>query len=183
MPPQVLWISVWTTLALWLGSIGGCASRPQVPADAQTTRPSANGSTMVINQPMAVVDGVNLSKPSSTTTEHGALEPMADIESPSLRGLDRSHWTKVTVGPADGQTTHYPIYFSDYPLDAPVPNLSNLPDTQAQLEAALQDPGAGHYNQANLQGMAIQPLKAGFDLLVAPVRMFMDPPLKVVPTP
>lgn len=189
MPPQVLWISIWTTLALWLGSIGGCASSSQAPADVSSTTSPANtsatiiSSVSIVNQPVAVADGVDLTKPANTAAEVAISQSTADRESPSLRGLDRSHWTKVTVSPDDGKTTHYPIYFRDCPLDAPVPNLSNLADTQAQLEAALQNPSAGNYSQTNLQGMATQPLKAAFDLLAVPVRKFIDPPLTPVTTP
>ena len=37
MPTKILWLTIWTTLAYWLGNIGGCAAPPSWPVDDPVT--------------------------------------------------------------------------------------------------------------------------------------------------
>ncbi len=87
---------------------------------------------------------------------------------------DRSAWDVVTVGPADGRTLHWPVYFRDCPYEAkPV----NPVTPEAAFEQYLSGDTHDGWSACNAAAAATQPVKFLFDLAVLPVRLVIEPPL------
>ena len=94
-------------------------------------------------------------------------------------GLDRSHWTRITVGPSPGTTSHHPAYFRDWPLWHEQPPIHD----GFSLEAALSGSRAANYDSLNLANVLVQPVNFGIDLLWLSARVLAQPPLQPVTAP
>ncbi len=167
MKQRAIWLSFWMTMVYWLGGAFGCSAP-------------------------AKFDVVDLSHEHASTAVH---DRVIDTE-PSLKGLDRSHWAKITVQPADGVTQHGPIIFKDsvvsrgvniapqhevkLNLDViklPAEDFSrvhrNAAATEQQLTRALDGYRAQNWSAANRMGLVMQPIKMTLDLVSAPIRPFV----------
>ena len=97
---------------------------------------------------------------------------------PSLNGLHRSHWPKITVGPVKGTTHHWPIYFRDLPIVHREPAVS-----AANGLESLDGARPANYDTTNAAALVAQPLKVGIDIILLIPRAVLDHPLKDATTP
>jgi hypothetical protein len=110
--------------------------------------------------------------------------------SPSLEGMDRSHWPRTMIAAADGTVSHYPLYYrdlrriGDLPL-RPRPFLVDRNEAMGrQLHQAMRAPwGGAWFSESNAAAAAVQPLKFGFDTIAMPVRWLLAPPWSEAHTP
>ena len=139
-------------------------------------------------------------QPADAQSGYVLLAQLATDE-PSLKGIDRSHWSPVTVTPSYGTTVHHPIYFSDINVrntqirvEKPQVALDSRGADgllltidaydEAALLASLDGPRAGNIsNSTNQWDLLWQPSKFGLDLIFLPVNAVFAPPLKPVTTP
>jgi len=190
MTHKTRWISFWVTLAYWLGSAWGCANTAsQDPLEVLLEETS--------HQEQVAQDHVlEEAAPSPQThlpEDADILKALPISETvPSLRGLDRSKWPRIVVGPASGSTPHSPILFQDLPADLGTPKdiephyaeldleVVRLPAEdfsrvnknatvgRSQLLDALGDAQAQNWSAQNGTHLLLQPLKVSLDLLTAP---------------
>lgn len=92
----------------------------------------------------------------------------------------RSQWEPVVIGPADGRTAHQPWYFNDCPIGQSHIQPAN---PEAAFEQYVDDGPGTVFTADNAKAAATQPLKAGLDLLLLPVRAILTPPWTTVHTP
>lgn len=144
-------------------------------------------------------DGANTPSKTSPALDMTAAPPHTAIEEnqPSLRGLDRSHWPKISVGPDDGSTPHGPIVFEDvqtieHPKDAQQPLsrldlaeiklpaedfsrvLENADTNEKQIIDAMKNAKPENWSGANGLEALVQPLKVTVDLATSPIRHAQD---------
>lgn len=174
MRQRAIWLSFWMTMVYWLGGAFGCSA----PASYD----------------VAELSGPYV--PSSVHTVAKTGDEVTDTE-PSLKGVDRSHWAKIAVGPADGESQHGLILFKDTAtskasadtpqyevtlhldvIKLPAEDFSrvhrNAAVTEQQLTRALDGHRARNWDTANSMGLVMQPIKMTLDLVSAPVRPFMQ---------
>lgn len=113
-------------------------------------------------------EAVTKSPPASAVSADHFLHPQAA----SLRGLDRSHWNHIRVGPEDGTTLHRPNYFNDIAV------LHTYPRVWAGSEPVetLEGGRAGNMDKTNLAGAVFQPLKVAADTILLVLRSVVSPP-------
>lgn len=228
MPRKIIWAVFWMTLMLWLGGLWGCAGTgddqnyEMLNEDEQLFRPeppilqsrqdigveldvALNESTQKLQAGESVEESSALPiaespQPTDAQPNYILLAELATGE-PSLKGIGRSHWSRVTVTPSYGTTVHHPIYFSDtnvrskpVPVEKPQAVLDShgadesvlMIDAydEAALLAALEGAWAGNISSSTNQwGLLWQPLKFCLDLFSLPVNAVFAPPLGPVTTP
>ena len=193
MRHKVVWLSLWTTLSLWLGSIGGCATH--TPPAALNNNPQRT-TTQVSKDIQAIADYMlpwTCAVPSPEPTTKVAppatqLTSQPASSGESMGGFDRSHWPQVIVRPESGSTTHYPIYFTDVSFAEfyhhVFGTVCRMGKTPLNPDTVFANAEAQNWDRWNTRASFIQPLKFCFDLGVLPVRLLQQPPLrKNVTTP
>jgi hypothetical protein len=87
---------------------------------------------------------------------------------------DRSAWNVITIAPADGRTTHWPVYFRDCPTQSQ--RIAPM-TAEAAFELHLAGDAAAGWSASNAADTVTQPLKFAFDLVTLPVQLILSPPL------
>lgn len=111
------------------------------------------------------------------------------IRQPSLRGLDRSHWATLRIGPASGTTYHGRYYFVDANLRADQePRISESGGSDFISDLAINEvfdrpSNAGPFDGTNLVGIFVQPMKFMVDLATIPISAMVQSPLSQISTP
>ena len=110
---------------------------------------------------------------------------LPEATKPSLKGLDRSHWKKLSSGPVVGQTQVYPHYFEDYKPARTRKPIDFKASVASQIESALDQPtSAGLWDWHQATGVVIQTAKFLFDTAALPVRVIMgEYPWQQIATP
>lgn len=126
-------------------------------------------------QPAIVVD-VDPTDPNEPAppTEEAPPAPVNETE-PSIVGLDRSHWPKITTGPDRGVTYHNPVYFRDVPTGRDDEQVLDHDMVESRINAALSHSHSDWMKNDNPLDLVAQPVKFGLDLLFIPVNMFKAP--------
>ena len=96
-----------------------------------------------------------------------ATETTVETE-PSLNGLDRSHWARMSTGADSDQTPVQPHYFQDWPPAA-------LRGAEAEAQPPDNTVAAG-WDRANSLSTVAQPFKFAMDLVLLPVHVYQHPP-------
>ena len=180
MTRKIAFLSLLVTLAYWLGGAVGCAT----PGDDQNYReldedrpmfetddPTQPGAEAVPDEevlPTEALDAAMAELPA----------PVSDTE-PSLRGLDRSHWPIVRIGPGDGTVRHGPHYLRDCPGMVPAHPLGEGWDeatTEQRLLAAMAGEENGGWCLINLVNAGGQPLAFAAEMVLLPAKAVMAPP-------
>ena len=210
MTYKARWISFWVTLAYWLGSAGGCANTEnqntiQAILDEHPHQKQVEDNVLEEGAPEPETPqpeaALKVAPESETNPPKAAqtIKPSPISETaPSLRGLDRSKWPRIVVGPAQGSTPHGLILFKDLPADLGTPkdvephyaelNLevvklpaedfsrvnANATVSQSQILEALGDTQPQNWSAQNGAHLLLQPLKVSLDLLAAPFHQFND---------
>jgi hypothetical protein len=112
---------------------------------------------------------------------HDRLEVPVPESDPS-GVIDRSNWTPMLVGPADGRTRHFPIYFEDPKREELYTDVLAQPTAQRQMTAALQS-GDPTLTGGNLLSIVLEPADFALDAVLLPVRAVITPPWRRVTTP
>ena len=228
MSRKIIWIVFWMTLMFWLGGLWGCAGtgddqnyemlnedeqlfQPEPPI-LQSRQDIAVELDVALNesaQKLQVDESVEESpaapvaespQPTDAQASYVLLAQLAAGE-PSLQGIGRSHWSRITVTPSYGTTVHHPIYFSDINVrskSVPVEKPQAVLDShgadesvltidaydEAALLAALEGARAGNISSSTNQwDLLWQPSKFCLDLIFLPVNAVFAPPLGPVTTP
>jgi hypothetical protein len=126
----------------------------------------------------------------------GSIGPVSETQ-PSLVGLDRSAWPRVTVGPEIALQDYYPTYFRDswsVPADEPVMVdgvWHEVPATQIgaeptwvyqpvgtpdQIVYALWGARAQNWSGANAADLGAETAGVYYNFALLPWRMTMQPP-------
>jgi hypothetical protein len=107
-------------------------------------------------------------------------------DQPSLEGLDRSDWPKVTFTVPVGRTMHHPAYFDSLP-EPQTPNaeavIAPTPTDMAPRMGALAGHHAAGWSGHNAARLAVEPARFGWDLITWPVAAIKTPPWQRVATP
>ncbi len=166
---KVAWIFLWMTLAFWVG----CGSQNQsgnLVIDPQAEAPQAAPGGAPID-PIAAPAAAN-----------------AVTSGPSLRGIDRSHWAKITLTPDPGLTPHHPAQFNSESLHliaftpdrtSPLKGNAVTLDLDATADAVVSGDRA-HFNLADTRDLFVAPLNVGYDIVVYPVAATVNPPWKMI---
>ncbi len=141
-------------------------------SDPSAAKEPAPAATLPAPAPAAGI----ASRPGVGEAERGS--PVHATTEPSLNGLRRSHWPKITVGPADGTTHHYPIYFRDLRIHRRAAALSETNGVEA-----LDGASAGNYDGKNAAALVLQPFKVAADLGLLIPRAVLRHPLRHATTP
>jgi|GEM_PF-5452737 len=117
----------------------------------------------------------------ATSVDHAEAEMNEVMEeeadAPSVSGIDRSHWRRIRVGPADGSVSHPPKYFEDHNRAKPIRQKLDFDDslsTQAGAATSGADK-ASWMSDGNAEEIVTQPAKFGWDLLILPVKLVVQP--------
>lgn len=112
-----------------------------------------------------------------------ALAPSTP-EQRSVHGLDRSHWSVISVSPDDGRTVHGPVYYQPWTAQGSLSDLDAQPDTESKLNEALDGTKPGNLlSPLNAAELGVQPLGFGADTVLLPLRLIMRPVWTDVTTP
>lgn len=101
--------------------------------------------------------------------ETAVAAPVA--QTPSVTGIDRSDWPKLSIGAERGITEHYPTYFADLPrqpLRQPVD--LHAPFDEQAVNALDGAEHAAWMSRGNGVEALVQPLKFVLDMAVMPVK-------------
>ena len=174
MRRRILWLLFWMTLAFW----AGCTAR---------YGPSAEE-----NQPVDPVEPVDapLVREVQTLTAPGAGLGV-DYATPSVTGIERKNWPRITVTHPHGETKHNPTYFEYDSVritrDRPSPLMpahitTDVWGMDARVSHALRGPDF-ELQLSDIGDMGLAPVKAGFDTVAAPVNMVVQPPWEEIHSP
>lgn len=157
MRRKILWITFWLTMTLWLGQAWAQSAEPR---EAPNTPAAAQQHD----------DAARLPEPSVTAIR------TADPPSDPHTLIDRSGWPVLTVGPADGTTTHPQAWLAT--KTPTTPRLARLDGAfdLPTLDSALGNAKPAGYSPANLGACALDGAKAAVYLLLLPVRAFTIEP-------
>ena len=157
MKRKILWLTLWTTLVCWFGQGAGCQAPSKPPLVSEDT--------------VEVI--ANACSKSARS----------DKPEPSITSLDRSHWPRTPITPADGRVAHYPVYFDGIVLPRNEAPSGPFVDEADKLRASLDGAKAANWDRTNVLHMLIDPPKFGLDLLLLPVRVVATPTWKQQTTP
>ena len=89
---------------------------------------------------------------------------------------DRADWPLVVVGPADAAVRHASAYYPSAAPRVPRGELQGLHDPEARVLAVLNGERPGNWNGTNAGALVTEPVMAGVDTVLLPVRMVLTPP-------
>ncbi len=89
---------------------------------------------------------------------------------------DRADWPLVVVGPADAAVRHAVTYYPSAGQRATRGELRGLHDPEARVLAVLNGERPGNWNGDNAGALITEPVMAGVDTVLLPVRMVLTPP-------
>lgn len=169
-------------MTYWLGGALGCAAPHQQVQEKQQTTAD------LLLRRLQVVRGDRVA---------GIIDHK---DGPSLIGVDRSHWPKMTVVTVDGSSPHGILLFSDLSIDMehvdpvdrehsaidldlsemkiPASNFSrvfeNAAIVEVQILRAMRGPNSQKWSRSNSVHAMVQPVKAALDLVTVPYRYFRE---------
>jgi len=190
MPGKILWLTLFVTLAYWLGSIAGCSAPgenqnfkileedtplfdtspdPDRPGAASTPAPQEprTAEAATTDELPVTVEVAQAEAPAPEVRKPDVPTTVSETE-PSVTSLDRSHWARIATGPDSAQFSAQPHYFEDLPLE----EIRSQGTDPQPLDCA----DAAGWDRANLYSTLAQPVKFGVDLVMLPVRLCTDPP-------
>jgi len=136
--------------------------------DIESVQPPADNAVAVDGLTVPADEEAVTNSPASAISADPFLHPQTS----SLRGLDRSHWNRIQVGPEDGTTLHRPNYFNDIAVFHTYPGVGAGSEPVETLEGGR----AGNMDATNLSGAVFQPLKVGADVILLVLRAVVSPP-------
>jgi len=179
-------------MVYWFGSVSGCAARPrehkvEVPNAEPAAQVSIERSPRISENPRTPEDRVaeaaqELWAGQEVSAEISRHEHLSS--DPSLgQGLSRTHWEKITVGPVDGRTHHFPVYFSDLVIDRGSAGHGSGGELGMGLHDAMDGARAGRWDRRNTAAFFVQPAKLLIDGVYLIVRQVRDPFWESTTTP
>lgn len=203
MPRKVIWLSYCLTAVYWLGQAGGCATSgedqnykinegsnkhqmfdtthsPDKPGAMLPAHRTYLGDRLALARYEGKSEWIETTEapagdaPSATAPSTNAT-PVAESD-PSLRGIDRSHWPRITVRPDSGAVTHGPHYFNDVNIGSKRAAVDPESDTDTQLQTAMAGEQAPWPNKDNVIAAPVQIGKFFVDLVALPVRAVVTDP-------
>ncbi len=176
----------------WLGGAFGCAT-------GQLDHPNGFVDFSQSEQD-TIGEEVTSEATRSAQTDTPPLETLISETEPSLRGLDRSHWSSTTVvKPVDGSVAHGWLMFKDVSIEGRSTTDSPQPEVKLDLDVmtlpaedfsrvhknavtieeglinAIKGTRAQNWSQPNSAHLVVQPVKMSVDLATFPFRHIVKP--------
>jgi hypothetical protein len=146
------------------------AQPPPAPAPQVAVVEPATSSPAVAEADADATDEVVLDLPLRPEVEVATAAVAVETE-PSLNGLDRSHWVRISTSPDRDESRSLPRYFQDVPL------AQMRPHNWAQGPLAGSE--AAGWDRANTLSVVVQPLRFLADVVLLPVHMIQSPPRRI----
>jgi len=170
---------MWIGPTLAMVALAGCAQDPG-PIGAAPAARSAGSQAMPAAATRPAGDRAAATRPASEATA------MAEgAGGPSVHGIARDDWPRVTFDVPAGRTVHYPTYFDRIP-PAASPNgdeVIDRPTVVSRMRAALAGYRAAGWDKRNAGRFVEESVLFGWDLLTWPVSAGRRLPWRPVTTP